>query len=148
MNRPIESPASGALHVASRLADIEPFHVVALAGHAIELEAQGRSIINMVIGEPDFPTPRPIVDAGIEALRNSQIRYTASLGGNDLCSALQNWYQTRYGVDLPRSRIAVTSGGSPHGVELWRQSNSWERNSDGSDSAGNSAGTSAVVSVW
>jgi aspartate/methionine/tyrosine aminotransferase len=112
MNRPIDSPATGAVHVASRLADIEPFHVVALASRAIELEAQGKSIISMVIGEPDFPTPQPIVDAGIEALRNSQIRYTASLGGNDLCSALQNWYQTRYGVNLPRSRIAVTSGAS------------------------------------
>ena len=74
MNRPNDSLASGAVHVASRLADIEPFHVVALASRAMELEAQGKSIISMVIGEPDFPTPQPIVDAGIEALRNSQIR--------------------------------------------------------------------------
>ena len=112
MNRPKDSPASGAVHVASRLADIEPFHVVALLTRAIELETRGQNVVNMVIGEPDFPTPQPIVDAGIAALRNSQIRYTPSLGGNDLCGTLQNWYQTRYGVSLPESRIAVTSGAS------------------------------------
>lgn len=112
MNRPKDSTASGAVHVASRLADIEPFHVVALVTRAFELKAQGRSVVDMVIGEPDFPTPRPIVDAGIEALRNSQMRYTPSLGGNDLCGALQDWYQTHYGVKLQRSRIAVTSGAS------------------------------------
>jgi len=111
MNRPKDSPAS-AVHVASRLDDIEPFHVVALVSRAFELEAQGRSVVNMVIGEPDFPTPQPIVDAGIEALRNSQMRYTPSLGGNNLCGALQDWYQNRYGVTLQRSRIAVTSGAS------------------------------------
>ena len=112
MNRPTHAPASGAVHIASRLADIEPFHVVALATRAFEIEAQGRTVVSLVLGEPDFPTPQPIVDAGIEALRNSQIRYTPSLGGNDLCSALQNWYRTHYGVELPRSRIAVTSGAS------------------------------------
>ncbi len=112
MNRPTHAPASGAVHIASRLADIEPFHVVALATRAFEIEAQGRTVVSLVLGEPDFPTPQPIVDAGIEALRNSQIRYTPSLGGTDLCSALQNWYRTHYGVELPRSRIAVTSGAS------------------------------------
>jgi len=112
MNQSKDSPAISAVHVASRLAEIEPFHVVALASRAIELESQGRSVVSMVIGEPDFPTPQPIVDAAIEALRNSQIRYTPSLGGNDLCDALQNWYRTHYGVEVERSRIAVTSGAS------------------------------------
>ena len=112
MNLPKRSPGHVAAHVASSLADIEPFHAIALFTRAVELETQGQNIVNMVIGEPDFPTPQPIVDAGIAALRNSSIRYTPSLGGNELCGLLQNWYRTRYGVSVPKSRIAVTSGAS------------------------------------
>ncbi len=110
MNQPKDSGA--AVHIAARLAEIEQFHVVTLVTRAMELEAQGKKIVNMVIGEPDFPTPQPIVDAGIEALRQRKIRYTPSLGGSDLRGKLQQWYRTRYGIDLPRLRIAVTSGSS------------------------------------
>ncbi|MGE5945725.1 MAG: aminotransferase, partial [Betaproteobacteria bacterium] len=42
---------------AARLADIEPFHVVELFTRARQLEAEGRDIIHMEVGEPDFPTP-------------------------------------------------------------------------------------------
>ncbi|UCD68076.1 MAG: pyridoxal phosphate-dependent aminotransferase [Betaproteobacteria bacterium] len=110
MNPPKDSPAT--VHIAERLAEIERFHVVALVTRAFELEAQGKQIVNMVIGEPDFSTPQPIVDAAVDALRHRQIRYTPSLGGDELRGELQNWYRTRYGVDLPKSRIAVTSGSS------------------------------------
>ena len=110
MNQPNDSPAN--VRIAERLAEIERFHVVALVTRAFELEAQGKQIVNMVIGEPDFPTPQPIVDAAIDALRNRQIRYTPSLGSGELRGELQNWYHARYGVDLPKSRIAVTSGSS------------------------------------
>ena len=78
MNRP--ERLAQAHRLASRMAAIEPFHVVALVTRAKQLEAQGRSIINMVIGEPDFPTPEPVIRAGIAALQAGQVRYTPSLG--------------------------------------------------------------------
>ena len=59
---------SRAPRIAQRMAEIEPFHVMELLARAKELEAQGRSIIHMEIGEPDFPTPAPVVRAGIKAL--------------------------------------------------------------------------------
>jgi aspartate/methionine/tyrosine aminotransferase len=99
-------------HLAARMAAIEPFHVVVLVTRAKELEAQGRSIVNLVIGEPDFPTPSPIVQAGVRALQAGQVRYTPSLGTPELRRALAGWYRTRYGVDVPAERIAVTSGSS------------------------------------
>src|SRR5512134_2099105 len=98
--------------LAARMSAIEPFHVVVLVTRAKELEAQGRSIVNMVIGEPDFATPEPIVRAGIAALQAGQVRYTPSLGTPALRQALAGWYRTRYGVDVPAERIAVTSGSS------------------------------------
>ncbi len=98
--------------LAERMAQIEPFHVVVLVTRAKELEAQGRDIVNMVIGEPDFPTPQPILDAGMAALQAGQVRYTPSLGTPALRQALSDWYRTRYGAQVPVSRIAVTSGSS------------------------------------
>jgi aspartate/methionine/tyrosine aminotransferase len=94
------------------MAAIEPFHVVVLVTRAKALEAQGRSIVNLVIGEPDFPTPAPIVQAGIAALQAGQVRYTPSLGTPELRRALAAWYRTRYGVAVPAERVAVTSGSS------------------------------------
>jgi aspartate/methionine/tyrosine aminotransferase len=111
MNRP-ERVATQAHRLASRMSAIEPFHVVALVTRAKALEEQGRSIVNLVIGEPDFPTPRPIVEAGIEALRANRIGYTPSLGTTALRETLSRWYRTRYGVEVPASRICVTSGSS------------------------------------
>jgi aspartate/methionine/tyrosine aminotransferase len=52
---------------ADRLAHIQPFHVMALLARAKELEAQGRDIVHMEIGEPDFDTPEPIVAAAQRA---------------------------------------------------------------------------------
>jgi aspartate/methionine/tyrosine aminotransferase len=98
--------------LAARMAAIEPFHVVVLVTRAKELEAQGRSIVNLVIGEPDFPTPQPIVQAGIAALQSGQVRYTPSLGTPALRERIAAWYRTRYGVDLGPERVAVTTGSS------------------------------------
>ena len=99
-------------HVAARMAEIEPFHVVVLVTRAKELEAAGRSIVNMVIGEPDAPVVAAIAEAGIRAIRSGQVRYTAGLGTTELREAIAGWYGTRYGVELPASRIAVMPGSS------------------------------------
>ncbi len=57
---------------ASRLADIEPFHVVELLTRARQLEAEGRDIIHMEVGEPDFPTPEPIANAAVDAIKGAK----------------------------------------------------------------------------
>lgn len=92
--------------------DIEPFHVMELLARARELEAQGRSIVHMEIGEPDFPTPQPICDAGIRALEKGELFYTPALGLPQLREAIAGFYQSRYGVAVSPSRIIVTSGAS------------------------------------
>jgi aspartate/methionine/tyrosine aminotransferase len=94
------------------MARIEPFHVMALLARARALEAQGRSIVHMEIGEPDFPTPRPICEAGIRALELGDLFYTPALGLPELRAAVAQFYKTRYGVDVSPERIAITSGAS------------------------------------
>ena len=54
------------LNPASRLANIAPFHVMELLARARQLEQEGRDIIHMEVGEPDFPTPAPIIAAAQE----------------------------------------------------------------------------------
>ena len=97
---------------ASRLADIEPFHVMELLTRAKQLEAEGRDIIHMEVGEPDFPTPAPIVEAAQRAIAGGRMFYTPALGLPELREAISQFYATRYGTDVPASRIAITAGAS------------------------------------
>jgi len=97
---------------ARRAVEIEPFHVMALLARARELEAQGRDIVHMEIGEPDFPTPAPIRDAGIRSLERGEVFYTPASGLPELRRAIAGLYRTRYGVEVPPGRIVVTTGAS------------------------------------
>ncbi|HRE53400.1 MAG TPA: pyridoxal phosphate-dependent aminotransferase [Candidatus Competibacter sp.] len=98
--------------LARRMADIAPFHVMALLARAKELEAAGRSIIHMEIGEPDFPTAAPIIAAGQRALAEGRTRYTAAAGLPELRRAISEHYWIRYGVEVPARRILITPGAS------------------------------------
>ncbi len=98
--------------IASRLAGIAPFHVMELLARARELEAAGRSIVHMEIGEPDFPTAKPICDAGMRVIETGKLFYTPALGLPELRAAISRFYRTRYGVEVSPSRIIITSGAS------------------------------------
>lgn len=97
---------------ASRLADIAPFHVMELLTRAKALEAAGRDIIHMEVGEPDFPTPAPIVESAQRAIADGRIFYTPALGLPELRDAISRFYRERYAIDVPASRIAITAGAS------------------------------------
>lgn len=97
---------------APRVAAIAPFHVMELLARAQALEAAGHDIIHMEVGEPDFPTPQPIVDAAQAQLAGGRIFYTPALGLPELREAIAGFYRTRYGVTIPASRIVVTAGAS------------------------------------
>ncbi len=99
-------------HEAQRVAAIAPFQVMELLARARELEAQGRDIVHMEVGEPDFPTPQPVIDAGMRAIASGNLFYTPALGLPELREAIANYYRTRYGVTVPATRIIVTSGSS------------------------------------
>jgi aspartate/methionine/tyrosine aminotransferase len=99
-------------HLASRLDHIAPFHVMELAKAATELERQGRSIIHMGIGEPDFTAPPPVIEAATRAMSDGRLQYTAATGIARLREAISGHYCATYGLDVPPSRIIVTAGAS------------------------------------
>ncbi|MBK1720774.1 aminotransferase class I/II-fold pyridoxal phosphate-dependent enzyme [Thiocystis violacea] len=91
---------------------VQPFHVMRLLGRAHALEAEGRSILHLEIGEPDFSTPAPIVEAGRAALASGRTHYTAAAGLPELRGAIADYYGHRYGLDVAPRRILVTPGAS------------------------------------
>ncbi len=98
--------------IADRMQTISPFYVMALLQRAKQLEAQGRDVIHMEIGEPDFPTPPTIVSAGIELLQTGEVKYTSAVGLPQLRQAIANFYRQQYGVTVAPERIFITPGAS------------------------------------
>ena len=96
----------------TRIARIQPFHVMALLARARQLEAAGRDIVHMEIGEPDFPTPQPVVEAGLASIKDGDVHYTPATGLPQLREAIAGFYQSRYGVQVDPRRIIVTPGAS------------------------------------
>jgi aspartate/methionine/tyrosine aminotransferase len=100
------------LILAARMADIEPFHVMDVQARAHALEAKGRRIVHMEIGQPDFPAPPRVAEAAIEAIRTRRLGYTESAGIPELREAISSYYRERFGVNVPPSRIVITAGAS------------------------------------
>ena len=100
------------IHLAGRMAHIEAFEVMEIQTLAREVEAQGRDVVHLEIGEPDFTTPRPIVEAAQRALDTKPMFYTSALGLMELREAISKFYRERYKVEVPASRIIVTAGSS------------------------------------
>ncbi len=97
---------------AARMADIAPFHVMEVMGHAQAAVAAGRDIVHMEVGEPDFATAEPIVEAGIRALRDGHTHYTLALGLPALRGAIAGFYRTRHAVAVQPRQVVVTVGAS------------------------------------
>jgi aspartate/methionine/tyrosine aminotransferase len=99
-------------HIAARMGGIAPFHVMAILAQAQALEAAGRDIIHLEIGESDFATPAPIVEACIAALRAGHTHYTGALGLPALREAIAGFYAARWQAAVDPARIVVTPGAS------------------------------------
>ena len=99
--------------VTKRAKEIPPFIVMDVLERAHELEREGRDIIHLQIGEPDFPTPKCICDAACEAIGRGETHYTHSLGLIELREAICKYYYGKYSVTIDPDRILVTSGTSP-----------------------------------
>ncbi|EAR23363.1 Aspartate/tyrosine/aromatic aminotransferase [Nitrococcus mobilis Nb-231] len=83
-----------------------------LLRRARELEAQGRDIVHMEIGEPDFTTAAPVVEAGVRALRKGYTHYLPAVGLPALREAIAEHYADRYGARIDPRRIFITPGAS------------------------------------
>jgi aspartate/methionine/tyrosine aminotransferase len=100
------------INITQRALDIKPFQVMDILSQGKVLQAQGRDIIHLEIGEPDFQTPQPIINAAITSLKNGETFYTPSLGLMALREKIAGWYQQQYGLAISPRRIVITPGAS------------------------------------
>jgi aspartate/methionine/tyrosine aminotransferase len=97
---------------AARVAGIELFHVMEVQTAARALEAAGRTVVHLEIGEPDFPTPAPVLAAAQRAIAGGGIYYTSALGITELREAIARHYGEHFGVSIEPERVIVTAGSS------------------------------------
>jgi aspartate/methionine/tyrosine aminotransferase len=93
-----------------RLGTETAFEVLA---QARKLEAQGREIIHLEIGEPDFDTPRGVIEAGIQALRDGMTHYGPSAGLPQARQAFAEYAGNLRGIDVDPDTVVVTPGAKP-----------------------------------
>ena len=96
--------------LSKRIANITPSATHAMTARIAEKRAAGESIITFSIGEPDFPTPRPIVEACEQALREGKTRYTSTNGIAALREAVCGKLQKDNGLRYAPEQICISSG--------------------------------------
>lgn len=99
-------------HNTYRSDDIQPFHVMAILAEAQALQAQGVDVIHLEVGEPDFPTPEPMIEAAVSALRAGKTGYTPALGMPVLREKIADYYWQRFAVRIDPRRVVLTPGAS------------------------------------
>ncbi len=101
------------MRLASRMERLGTETAFSVLAKAKALEAQGREIIHLEIGEPDFDTPENIVEAGCRALREGQTHYTPAAGIPQLRDAIAADVARSRGIPVEREQVVVTPGGKP-----------------------------------
>ena len=99
--------------VSDRVGRLRPFVVMDVQARAKALEAQGRDIVHLEIGDPDFSTPDVIKRAAEASMDAGETGYSMSLGRLDLREAVSDHYRAKYGVSVEPCDIVVTQGTSP-----------------------------------
>lgn len=105
------SAARSPLHPIASFDRIGEENAFAVLARAAALAAQGRDIINLGIGQPDFPTPPHIVEAAIKALRDGHHGYTPSVGIEPLRTAVAADVHRRFGTEIDPGKVVIVPGG-------------------------------------
>ena len=99
-------------NVAARAGRVEPFIVMDVLREARALQAAGRRIVHMEVGQPGGPAPRKVLEAAREALFADDLGYTEAKGIPPLRERIAQYYAERHGVRVPVERIFITTGSS------------------------------------
>jgi aspartate/methionine/tyrosine aminotransferase len=104
------------MRTSARAQRVEPFYVMEVGKAAARLGAQvahtDTPMVYLNIGEPDFTAPPAVQGAAMRAIHDGRTQYTAATGLPELRERISDWYRTRFGVQVPATRIVVTAGAS------------------------------------
>ena len=99
--------------ISEKAKNITPFIVMEVLERASVLEKEGKNIIHLEVGEPDFNVPACVLKASETAMKQGRTHYTHSLGDPELRQEICNTYLKNYGVHISPEQVIVTSGTSP-----------------------------------
>jgi aspartate/methionine/tyrosine aminotransferase len=100
------------LMMASGRGDVPPFMVMDVMAAAARLEAAGKHVVHMEVGQPWAPAPKPAISAAQAALEGTRIDYTSALGVASLRSRIARHYRETYGCEVDPERVVITTGSS------------------------------------
>jgi len=100
------------LMMASGRGDVPPFIVMDVMAAAARLEAAGKHVVHMEVGQPWAPAPKPAISAAQAALKGTRIDYTSALGVASLRSRIARHYRETYGCEVDPERVVITTGSS------------------------------------
>lgn len=100
-----------AFRPAARLARINPSPSTAAAARVRELKAEGRRILDLTVGEPDFDTPQHVKDAAVAAIAAGETKYTAVNGTPELRETIRGYLRRTIGIEYPDAQLTVGGGG-------------------------------------
>ncbi len=99
------------MKLADRVAQLKPSATLSVTAKAQELKATGKNILSLSVGEPDFPTPAHICQAGHDAITSGFTRYTPVPGTPELRAAAAAYFKNSYGVAAEAENIIISNGG-------------------------------------
>jgi len=103
------------MRISDRLRKLKPSATLAVNAKAQELKAQGREVVSLAVGEPDFGTPQHVREAAKKAIDDGFTRYTPVPGIPDLRNAIAGYYGQFYGV-CAKGENAIASGGGKQAI--------------------------------
>lgn len=98
---------------ADRMSNLGTETAFEVLAKAKKLEAEGKSIIHLEIGEPDFPTPQNICDAAIKSIQAGDTHYTASAGIPEVRNSISKYISRTRGIDVHPDEVVMTPGAKP-----------------------------------
>ena len=105
------SSVSGEKYLTRRVLNMQESQTMKITGLAKQMKAEGKDIISLSAGEPDFPTPDFVAQAGIDAIKAGFTRYTANAGIPELKKAVVNKFKRDNGIEFAPDQIIISNGG-------------------------------------
>lgn len=106
----LATPGTNSLQLADRMAALEPSATLAMSARAAAMTAAGQKVIDLSVGEPDFPTPPHICRAAEAAIANGKTKYTPAAGIPDLRKAIASDFSRRTGLAVGAAQVIVSNG--------------------------------------
>lgn len=105
------SNSTGERYLTRRVLSMQESQTMKITGLAKQMKAEGKDIISLSAGEPDFPTPDFVSQAGIDAIRNGFTRYTANAGIPELKEAVVEKFKRDNNIEFAQNQIIISNGG-------------------------------------